>query len=81
MAKPTGVLAEGRLETGLSVVMQSRHNAKQLVCNRSIANVGLLGLMLAVSGCAVGSDFETPEVKVQNSWIEKHDARVKTKEA
>ena len=44
-----------------------------------MANAGLLGLMLSVSGCAVGPDFETPEARVQNNWIEKHDARVETK--
>ncbi len=44
-----------------------------------MANAGLLGLMLSVSGCAVGPDFETPEARVQNNWIEKHDSRVETK--
>ena len=44
-----------------------------------MANAGLLGLMLSVSGCAVGPDFETPEARVQNNWIEKHNSRVETK--
>jgi outer membrane protein TolC len=44
-----------------------------------MANADMLGLMLSVSGCAVGPDFETPEATVQNNWIEKHDSRVETK--
>ena len=57
--------------------MGCRHRAKRF--NQSIANAGLLGLMLSVGGSAVGPDFETPEVRVQNNWIEKHDSRVETK--
>ena len=57
-------------------MLRCRRHAKRLLCNRSIANAGLLGLVLSVSGCAVGPDFETPEVKVQNNWIEKYDSRV-----
>ena len=57
--------------------MRYRHRAKRF--NQSMANAGLLGLMLSVSGCAVGPDFETPEARVQNNWIEKHDSRVETK--
>ncbi len=37
-----------------------------------------LGLLLALSGCAVGPDFQTPEAKVQNNWIEAGDRRVRT---
>ena len=59
MVKASGLLAE----RGLNILMRCRH---------SIANVGLLGLMLSVGGCAVGPDFETPKVRVQNNWIEKH---------
>ena len=47
--------------------------------NQSIANAGLLGLMLSVSGCAVGPDFDTPAAMVQSNWIEKYDLRVETK--
>jgi NodT family efflux transporter outer membrane factor (OMF) lipoprotein len=61
--------------------MRLRHNAKRSLVNRSIANAGLLGLIFAVSGCAVGPDFESPEAKVQNNWLEKHDPRVETKAA
>ena len=57
--------------------MRCRHRAKRF--NQSMANAGLLGLMLSVGGCAVGPDFETPEARVQNNWIEKHDLRVETK--
>ena len=57
--------------------MRCCHRAKRF--NHSIANAGLLGLLLSVSGCAVGPDFETPEAIVQSNWIEKHDSRVETK--
>ena len=30
----------------------------------------LLGLALAMSGCAVGPDFLAPEASVQDNWIE-----------
>ena len=39
--------------------MRCCHRAKRF--NHSIANAGLLGLLLSVSGCAVGPDFDTPE--------------------
>ena len=39
-------------------LMRCRRHAKRLLCNRSIANAGLLGLVLSVSGCAVGPDFD-----------------------
>jgi NodT family efflux transporter outer membrane factor (OMF) lipoprotein len=44
-----------------------------------MTQTALLGLMLWVSGCAVGPDFEAPGARVQNNWIEKRDSRVKTK--
>jgi NodT family efflux transporter outer membrane factor (OMF) lipoprotein len=40
----------------------------------------LVGLALAMSGCAVGPDFMPPEASVQDNWIEKGDKRVSTKE-
>jgi NodT family efflux transporter outer membrane factor (OMF) lipoprotein len=58
--------------------MLRRDPAKRLIRNRSMATVGLL-LVLSISGCAVGPDFETPEAVVQDNWIEKRDARVDTK--
>jgi NodT family efflux transporter outer membrane factor (OMF) lipoprotein len=59
--------------------MRCRRHSTQLVSYRFMANAGLFGLMLAISGCAVGPDFEPPEAKVQTNWIEKHDPRVETK--
>ena len=59
--------------------MHCRHRAKRF--NQSMANVGLLGFVLSVGGCAVGPDFETPGASVQNNWIEKGDKRVGTKTA
>jgi NodT family efflux transporter outer membrane factor (OMF) lipoprotein len=40
----------------------------------------LLGLALAMSGCAVGPNFMPPEASVQDNWIEKGDKRVSNKE-
>ncbi len=57
--------------------MRSRHRAKRF--NQSIANAGLLGIVLSFGGCAVGPDFETPGAVVQTNWIEKRDSRVETK--
>jgi NodT family efflux transporter outer membrane factor (OMF) lipoprotein len=59
--------------------MRCRRHAKRLLRDRSIATAYLLGIVLSVSGCAVGPDFETPEAKVQTNWIERHDSRVETK--
>ena len=56
--------------------MRCRDYAKRKVRDGAFALAGSLGLVLAMSGCAVGPDFETPEAKVQNNWIEKHDSRV-----
>ena len=33
-------------------------------------------MLLSVSGCAVGPDFNAPEAEVQRDWIEKSDSRV-----
>jgi NodT family efflux transporter outer membrane factor (OMF) lipoprotein len=57
--------------------MRCCHRAKRF--NQSIANAGLLGIVLSFGGCAVGPDFETPGAVVQTNWIEKHDSRVETK--
>lgn len=40
----------------------------------------LLGLALAMSGCAVGPDFMPPEASVKDNWIEKGDKRVSSRE-
>jgi NodT family efflux transporter outer membrane factor (OMF) lipoprotein len=56
--------------------MQCYQHARRSVRNQSIASAGLLGILLSISGCAVGPDFEAPEAKVQNNWIENHDSRV-----
>ena len=40
----------------------------------------LLGIALAMSGCAVGPDFLPPAAPVQDNWIEKGDKRVSNKE-
>jgi outer membrane protein TolC len=66
------VFGERTLELSLR-----RHNEK--TCKRLVANAGMLGLVLSVTGCALGPDFETPGAVVQNNWIEKHDSRVETK--
>src|SRR5262245_7478263 len=58
--------------------MRCRRHSTRLVRYRFVASAGLFGLMLAISGCAVGPDFEPPEAKVQTNWIEKHDSRVET---
>jgi NodT family efflux transporter outer membrane factor (OMF) lipoprotein len=59
--------------------MRCRHHTKRLVRDRSTATAYLLVIVLSVSGCAVGPDFETPGAVVQTNWIEKHDSRVETK--
>jgi NodT family efflux transporter outer membrane factor (OMF) lipoprotein len=59
--------------------MRCRRHSARLVSYQFMVNAGLFGLMLGISGCAVGPDFEPPEAKVQTNWIEKHDARVETK--
>ncbi len=40
--------------------------------------VSLLGMVLALNGCAVGPDFKKPEAKIQENWSEKGDSRVAT---
>jgi NodT family efflux transporter outer membrane factor (OMF) lipoprotein len=60
-------------------VIPCLHHAKRKARDRSIARAYLLGIVLSVSGCAVGPDFETPGAVVQNNWLEKHDSRVETK--
>lgn len=42
--------------------------------------LSLMGFALAMSGCAVGPDFQPPEALVQDNWIEKGDKRVSNKE-
>lgn len=42
--------------------------------------LSLMGLALAISGCAVGPDFQPPEASVQDNWIEKSDKRVSNKQ-
>jgi NodT family efflux transporter outer membrane factor (OMF) lipoprotein len=59
--------------------MHGRQNANRTVCDRRFAIFGSLGLALTMSGCAVGPNFETPKVKVQENWIEHGDQRVSTK--
>ncbi|MDR3534279.1 MAG: efflux transporter outer membrane subunit [Rhodopila sp.] len=59
--------------------MRRRQTAIQTVRDRRFAIAGSLGLALAMTGCAVGPDFETPKAKVQDNWIENSDQRVATK--
>ena len=41
-----------------------------------------IGLTLLISGCAaVGPDFQKPEAKVSDSWLEAHDSQVDTSKA
>lgn len=42
--------------------------------------LSLMGLALAMNGCAVGPDFQPPEASVQDNWIEKTDKRVSNKQ-
>lgn len=59
--------------------MRNRDDTKRLIPDQSIAGAYFLGVVLSISGCAVGPDFETPGAVVQNNWLEKHDSRVETK--
>lgn len=47
--------------------------------SRSAGALPALGLALAIGGCAVGPDFQSPSAPVQDDWIETGDSRVSSK--
>jgi NodT family efflux transporter outer membrane factor (OMF) lipoprotein len=65
-------------------LMCNHNDTKQAMCRGPLVIAGtvlLLGMVLVISGCAVGPDYKKPETKVNENWSEKSDTRVATQSA